>query len=157
VAPNTSHSPRHGRGGRPSDATAVDACPWGICVMRGRNPQHRWFGIGDRVARPPPLADDEALIAVRAAGVANWNEIVRQGEWDVGIASDGVGRRGSGLVTAVGAAVHDWAPGDAVLTHPLPLHAGGAWAPQLIAPAGLLAPKPAAMSWAAAAAFPWRH
>jgi NADPH:quinone reductase-like Zn-dependent oxidoreductase len=54
--------------------------------MRGRNPQHRWFGIGDRVARPPPLADDEALIAVRATGVANWNEIVRQGEWDVGIA-----------------------------------------------------------------------
>jgi hypothetical protein len=37
VAPNTSHSPWHAtaEGGRPSDATAVDACPWGIRVMRG--------------------------------------------------------------------------------------------------------------------------
>ena len=35
---------------------------------------------------PRPLADDEALIAVRAAGVGIWDEIVRQGGWDVGIA-----------------------------------------------------------------------
>ena len=104
---------------------------------------------------PRPLADDEALIAVRAAGVANWDEIVRQGEWDVGIAPPmALGVEAAGIVTAVGAAVHDWVPGDAVLTHPLPLRAGGAWAPQLIAQAGLLARKPAAMSWAAAAAFP---
>jgi NADPH:quinone reductase-like Zn-dependent oxidoreductase len=60
----------------------------------------------------------------------------------------------AGVVTAVGAAVRDWAPGDQVLTHPLPLRAGGTWAPQLIAPAALLARTPAAMSWAAAAAFP---
>jgi NADPH:quinone reductase-like Zn-dependent oxidoreductase len=58
------------------------------------------------------------------------------------------------LVTAVGAAVHDWAAGDEVLTHPLPLRAGRTWAPQLIAPAALLARKPAAMSWAGAAALP---
>jgi NADPH:quinone reductase-like Zn-dependent oxidoreductase len=58
------------------------------------------------------------------------------------------------VVTAVGAAVRDWALGDEVLTHPLPLRAGGTWTPQLIAPAALLARKPAAMPWAAAAAFP---
>jgi hypothetical protein len=28
---------------------------------------------------PRPLADDEVLIEVRAAGVANWDEIVRTG------------------------------------------------------------------------------
>ena len=104
---------------------------------------------------PRPLADDEALIAVRAAGVGNWDEIVRQGGWDVGIAPPmALGVEAAGVVTAVGAAVHDWAPGDEVLTHPLPLRTGGTWAPQLIVPAALLARKPAAMSWAAAAAFP---
>jgi NADPH:quinone reductase-like Zn-dependent oxidoreductase len=107
------------------------------------------------LANPRPLADDEALIAVRAAGVANWDEIVRQGGWDVGIAPPmALGVEAAGMVTAVGAAVHDWAPGDEILTHPLPLPAGGTWAPQLITPAPLLARKPAAMSWAAAAALP---
>jgi NADPH:quinone reductase-like Zn-dependent oxidoreductase len=104
---------------------------------------------------PRPLADDEVLIAVRAAGVANWDEIVSQGGWDVGIAPPmALGVEAAGVVTEVGAAVHDWALGDEVLTHPLPLRAGGTWAPQLIAPAALLARKPAAMSWAAAAALP---
>ena len=65
-----------------------------------------------------------------------------------------LGVEAAGVVTAVGAAVNDWAPGDEVLTHPLPLRTGGTWAPQLIVPAALLARKPAAMSWAAAAAFP---
>src|SRR4051812_49841446 len=104
---------------------------------------------------PRPLADDEVLIAVRAAGVANWDEIVRRGGWDVGIAPPmALGVEAAGVVTAVGAAVHDWDPGDEVLTHPLPLRAGGTWATRLIAPAALLARKPAAMSWAAAAALP---
>ena len=103
---------------------------------------------------PRPLARDEVLIAVRAAGVGNWDEIVRQGGWDVGIAPPmALGVEGAGVVTAMGAAVRDWAPGDEVLTHPLPLRAGGTWAPQLIAPASLLARKPGTMSWAAAAAF----
>src|SRR3954453_21787975 len=104
---------------------------------------------------PRPLADDEALIAVRAAGVANWDEIVSRGGWDVGIAPPmALGVEAAAVVSEVAAAVHDWAPGDEVLTRPLPLRAGGTWAPRLIAPAALLARKPAAMSWAAAAAFP---
>jgi NADPH:quinone reductase-like Zn-dependent oxidoreductase len=118
------------------------------------------LGIGGPVSEielpdPRPLADDEVLVAVRAAGVANWDEIVRQGGWDVGIAPPmALGVEAAGVVAAVGADVHEWAAGDEVLTHPLPLRAGGTWAPQLIAPATLLARKPAAMSWAAAAAFP---
>src|ERR1051325_6601711 len=88
---------------------------------------------------PRPLADDEVLIAVRAAGVANWDEVVRQGGWDVGVAAPmALGVEAAGVGPAVGAAVRDWAPGDQVLTHPLPLRAGGTWAPQLIAPAALL-------------------
>jgi NADPH:quinone reductase-like Zn-dependent oxidoreductase len=60
----------------------------------------------------------------------------------------------AGLVLAAGAAVSDWSPGDAVMTHPVPLRDQGTWAPRLIAPAGLLARKPQGTSWAAAAAFP---
>jgi NADPH:quinone reductase-like Zn-dependent oxidoreductase len=104
---------------------------------------------------PRPLGDDEALIAVRASGVANWDEIVRQGGWDIGIAPPmALGVEAAGVVSAVGDAVDDWAPGDEILTHPLPLREGGTWAPQLIAPAALLARKPAATSWATAAALP---
>ena len=55
---------------------------------------------------------------------------------------------------AAGQAVGDWAPGDAVMTHPVPLRDQGTWAPRLIAPAGLLARKPPSASWEAAATFP---
>jgi NADPH:quinone reductase-like Zn-dependent oxidoreductase len=36
------------------------------------------------VGEPRPLAGDEVLAEVRAAGVANWDEFVRAGGWDVG-------------------------------------------------------------------------
>ena len=36
------------------------------------------------VGEPRPLADDEVLLKVEAAGVANWDEFVRTGGWDVG-------------------------------------------------------------------------
>jgi hypothetical protein len=42
-------------------------------------------------------------------------------------------------VLAAGQAAGGWAPGDAVMTHPVPLRGQGTWAPRLIAPAGLLA------------------
>jgi NADPH:quinone reductase-like Zn-dependent oxidoreductase len=41
-----------------------------------------------------------------------------------------------------------------VLTHPVPLRHQGAWAPWLLAPAALVARKPAVVGWEAAAAFP---
>jgi NADPH:quinone reductase-like Zn-dependent oxidoreductase len=50
--------------------------------------------------------------------------------------------------------VTDWAPGDEVMTHPLPLRDQGTWAPMLIAPAALLARKPAGVPWEVAAVFP---
>ena len=36
------------------------------------------------VGEPRLLADDEVLLKVEAAGVANWDEFVRTGGWDVG-------------------------------------------------------------------------
>jgi NADPH:quinone reductase-like Zn-dependent oxidoreductase len=50
--------------------------------------------------------------------------------------------------------VTDWAAGDEVMTHPLPLRDQGTWAPTLIAPAALLAHKPTAVSWDVGAVFP---
>src|SRR5580704_10891271 len=94
-------------------------------------------------AEPRPLADDEVLLEVKAAGVAIWDEIVRAGQWDVGAKPPmALGTEAAGTVLAVGQAVTDWAPGDEVLTHPVPLRDQGAWAPRMIVPAGVLARKP---------------
>jgi NADPH:quinone reductase-like Zn-dependent oxidoreductase len=107
------------------------------------------------VGEPRPLAKDEVLLDVRAAGVANWDEFVRTGGWDVGARPPmALGVAAAGTVLAAGQAVGGWAPGDAVMTHPVPLRGQGTWAPRLIAPAGLLARKPPGASWEAAAAFP---
>ena len=107
------------------------------------------------VGEPRPLAGDEVLLEVTAAGVANWDEFVRTGGWDVGARPPmALGVEAAGTVLAVGHAVGDWAPGDEVMTHPVPLRDQGTWAPQLIAPAALLARKPPSATWEAAAAFP---
>src|SRR3954464_2581665 len=107
------------------------------------------------VPRPRPLADDEVLIEVRAAGVGNWDEVARTGGWDVGSSPPmALGVEAAGVLAAVGSAVTEWAPGDEVMTHPLPLRDQGAWAPALIAPAAQLARKPARVSWEVAAVFP---
>jgi NADPH:quinone reductase-like Zn-dependent oxidoreductase len=107
------------------------------------------------VPEPRSLAHDEVLIQVRASGVANWDEIVRTGGWDVGCRPPmALGVEGAGVVAAVGRTVTDWAPGDEVMSHPLPLRDQGTWAPTLIAPAALIAPKPAGVAWEVAAVFP---
>ena len=116
--------------------------------------------IGDRVemvevSELRPLAGDEVLLEVMAAGVGNWDEFVRVGGWDVGARPPmALGVEAAGTVLAVGQAVGDFAPGDAVMTHPVPLRDQGTWAPRLIAPAGLLARKPPSISWEVAATFP---
>ena len=116
--------------------------------------------IGDRVemievGEPRPLAGDEVLLEVRAAGVGNWDEFVRTGGWEVGARPPlALGVEAAGTVLAAGREVSGWAPGDAVMTHPVPLRDQGTWAPRLIVPAGLLARKPRGASWEAAAAFP---
>jgi NADPH:quinone reductase-like Zn-dependent oxidoreductase len=107
------------------------------------------------VSEPRPLAGDEVLLDVKAAGVANWDELVRTGGWDAGASPPmALGVEAAGTVVAAGNAASGWAPGDAVMTHPVPLRDQGAWAPRLIAPAVWLAPKPASVTWEAAAAFP---
>jgi NADPH:quinone reductase-like Zn-dependent oxidoreductase len=107
------------------------------------------------LASPPSLARDEVLISVHAAGVGNWDEIVRTGGWDVGHKPPlALGVEAAGVVAAIGEEVTALGVGDEVLTHPVPLRHQGAWAEWLVAPAAWAARKPAAVSWEAAAAFP---
>jgi NADPH:quinone reductase-like Zn-dependent oxidoreductase len=108
-----------------------------------------------KLEAPGSPAPDELVISVRAAGVGNWDEIVRSGEWDVGRKPPlALGVEAAGIVAAVGADVTRFALGDEVLTHPVPLRHQGTWAQLLVAPAALVAPKPATVPWETAAAFP---
>ena len=107
------------------------------------------------LAAPGSAAPDELVISVRATGVGNWDEVVRVGDWDVGRKPPlALGVEAAGVVAAVGEDVTRFALGDEVLTHPLPLRHQGTWAELLVAPAALVARKPAAVSWQTAAAFP---
>ena len=106
------------------------------------------------LAAPASPAPDEVVISVHAAGVGNWDEFVRVGHWDVASRPPmALGVEAAGVVAAVGEDVTSLAPGDEVLTHPVPLRHQGAWAEWLVAPAALVSRKPAAVSWEAAAAF----
>src|SRR4051794_32696983 len=97
----------------------------------------------------------EVLIEVKAAGVANWDEFVRTGAWDVGRAPPlALGVEAAGEVVAVGPEVEWPATGARVMTHPLPLAYQGCWAERLVAPARLVAERPDNASWAEAGAFP---
>ena len=107
------------------------------------------------VGEPRALRDGEVLIEVKGAGVGNWDDIVRVGDWDVGRAPPmALGVEAAGVVADVGPGVQRWEVGDEVLTHPLPLAEQGAWAPRLIARAELLARKPPDLTWAIAGALP---
>src|SRR5947207_6317779 len=94
------------------------------------------------------------LIEVAAAGVGNWDDIVRTGGWDVGGRPPlALGVEAAGVVRAVGAAVSRFQVGDDVLTFTVPLRQG-AWAEQFAAPEGHIARKPTGMGLPTAGLFP---
>jgi len=102
-----------------------------------------------------PPAADEVLIDVAAAGIGNWDELVRIGSWRVGgPAPMALGTEGAGTVAAVGSGVAEVREGDEVMTHPLPLRRHGTWAGMVLAPAASVAPRQPEASWEASAAFP---
>ena len=106
----------------------------------------------DEVAQP---AADEVVIEVVAAGIGNWDDLVRIGSWQIGgPAPMALGTSAAGIVAAVGSDVANVSAGDEVLTHPLPLRRHGTWAERLLAPAAAVAPRPQAACWEAAGAFP---
>jgi NADPH:quinone reductase-like Zn-dependent oxidoreductase len=104
---------------------------------------------------PGPPAADEVLIDVVAAGIGNWDDLVRIGSWHIGGPPPmALGTSAAGTVAAVGSDVADLREGDEVMTHPLPLRRHGTWASRLLAPAVSVAARPAEASWEAGGAFP---
>jgi NADPH:quinone reductase-like Zn-dependent oxidoreductase len=107
------------------------------------------------LAAPRAPEPDEVVISVRAAGVANWDEFVRTGQWNVGRQPPmALGVAAAGVVESIGEDVSTLAPGDDVLTHPVPLRDQGTWAERVVASAAAVAPKPTGVAWEQAAAFP---
>jgi NADPH:quinone reductase-like Zn-dependent oxidoreductase len=103
----------------------------------------------------PATAADEVLLDVAAAGIGNWDELVRIGSWQIGgPAPMALGTEAAGTVVAAGARVTEMRAGDEVMTHPLPLRQHGTWAGRVLAPAATVAPRPRAASWEASGAFP---
>jgi len=113
-------------------------------------------GVGElSLSDPRSPGAGEALIAVRAAGVGPWDDIVRVGSWDVGPRPPmALGVASSGTLVALGAGVDGWSVGDEVMTHAVPLLEQGCWSELLLARTDLLAAKPTTVSWEDAAVFP---
>src|SRR5213076_3170545 len=106
----------------------------------------------DELATP---AEDEVLIDVAAAGIGNWDELVRIGSWQIGgPVPMALGTEAAGTVAVAGSSVTEVREGDEVMTHPLPLRRHGTWAGKVLAPAATVAHRPSAASWEASAAFP---
>ena len=116
--------------------------------------------IGDAVellelSEPRALRPDEVLIDVRACGMGNWDEIARQGGWDLGTRPPmALGVEAAGLVAAVGDQVDGVQAGDRVTAHSLPLREQGAWAERYIAAGEHVAVVPAGVPFDTAAALP---
>lgn len=104
---------------------------------------------------PPDPTGDEVLIEVTAAGIANWDDLVRTGAWDVGaVPPTALGVEAAGIVRAIGPSQGRFAPGDAVLAHSAPFLYQGAWAERFLAPGRHVAAKPPELDWAVAGALP---
>lgn len=107
------------------------------------------------VPDPPDPTDDDVLIEVRTAGIGNWDDLVRTGDWDVGTAPPmALGVEAAGVIRAVGPTQTRFAPGDDVLVHSVPLRHHGAWAAWFLAPGGHVATKARDIPWAVAGALP---
>jgi NADPH:quinone reductase-like Zn-dependent oxidoreductase len=102
---------------------------------------------------PPEPQDGELLIDVQAAGVGPWDDLVRHGQWDLGVQPPmALGVEVAGVVRAVGRPGR-FAIGERVLVHSTPLRWQGAWAEQFLTPADDAALLPGSVPFEAGAAF----
>jgi Zn-dependent alcohol dehydrogenase len=68
-----------------------------------------------------PPSEDEVLIDVAAAGIGNWDELVRIGSWRIGgPAPMALGTEAAGTVAAVGSGVAEVCEGDEVIFEAVP-------------------------------------
>jgi NADPH:quinone reductase-like Zn-dependent oxidoreductase len=118
---------------------------------------HAFGGIDairlDEIPRPMPGAG-QVLVAVQAAGVGPWDQLVREGQSGLGQALPvTLGSDISGTVAALGAGVASFALGDAVYGLTNDQFVGG-YAEYALADSGKIALKPAALDDVTAAGIP---
>lgn len=99
----------------------------------------------------PEPGPDEVIVDVRASGVNRADLLQRQGHYPPPPgAPEYLGLECSGVITATGAEVIEWAVGQQVCA----LLAGGGYAEKVAVPAGQLLPVPAGVDLVDAAALP---
>ncbi|MEU8951177.1 alcohol dehydrogenase catalytic domain-containing protein [Streptomyces sp. NPDC048489] len=108
------------------------------------------------LTEPPSPGPGQILVAVEAAGVGPWDELVIDASWDVRLRPPAaLGVEGAGRVVAVGSGVTGFAAGDRVLAHEAPLPAGsGFWAERILLDADHAAACPPGLDAVHAAALP---
>ncbi|MER7679212.1 alcohol dehydrogenase catalytic domain-containing protein [Streptomyces sp. NPDC096934] len=108
------------------------------------------------LTEPPSPEPGQILVAVEAAGVGPWDELVIDSSWDVRLRPPAaLGVEGAGRVVAVGSGVTGFAVGDRVLAHEAPLPAGsGFWAERILLDADHAAACPPGLDAVHAAALP---
>lgn len=118
-------------------------------LVRELLPDHRGAGLAD-VPTPEPGAG-EVRVRVRAAAVNFPDLLMTRGDYqlkpDLPFVS---GLEFSGEVDAIGEGVTGWRPGDAVVGG----NRFGAMAEYVVVPVAALRPKPEALGWGEAAAYP---
>ncbi|MFD7057040.1 NADP-dependent oxidoreductase [Streptomyces mirabilis] len=105
---------------------------------------------------PSSPGPGQILVAVEAAGVGPWDQLLNGAGWDVGLRPPAaLGVEGAGKVLAVGAGVTGFAVGDRVLAHEAPLPGGsGFWAERVLINADHAAACPPRLDAVHAAALP---
>ncbi|WP_055557132.1 NADP-dependent oxidoreductase [Streptomyces sp. NBRC 110028] len=105
---------------------------------------------------PSSPGPGQILVAVEAAGVGPWDELLNGAGWDVGLRPPAaLGVEGAGKVLAFGAGVTGFAVGDRVLAHEAPLPGGsGFWAERVLINADHAAACPRGLDAVHAAALP---
>jgi NADPH:quinone reductase-like Zn-dependent oxidoreductase len=107
----------------------------------------------DEVLRPSPNPD-QVLVRVAAAGVGPWDALIREHKSAVDAALPiTLGSDIAGIVESVGASVHRVKSGDAVFGSTNPQFVGG-YAEYALAPASMIAKKPASLNLQQAASAP---
>ncbi|MCX5425817.1 alcohol dehydrogenase catalytic domain-containing protein [Streptomyces sp. NBC_00078] len=105
---------------------------------------------------PSSPGPGQILVAVEAAGVGPWDELLNGAGWDVGLRPPAaLGVEGAGTVLAVGPEITRFAVGDRVLAHEAPLPGGsGFWAERVLINADHAAACPTGLDAVHAAALP---
>jgi NADPH:quinone reductase-like Zn-dependent oxidoreductase len=106
----------------------------------------------DDLPRPEPAAG-QLLVRVKAAGVGNWDSLIREGKIELQALPIILGSELSGIVEAIGAQVSGFKPGDEVYGATNEQFAG-AYAEYALASARRMAQKPKTLNFIEAASAP---